>query len=99
MPVAGDGCLDTDARRGAEHGGAVIVRLLLEQGEAGRGDHGCADVLGRKQAGGFQGVFVYAAFAPAKRTGAFVAINTFDFGTAMAMAAMVNDLIANLAPR
>jgi len=38
-------------------------------------------------------------FAPSRGIGAFIAINQFDFGAAMAMAAAVNDLIATLAPR
>ena len=43
--------------RGAvtEHGGAVVVRLLVEQCKAGGGHHGSTDVLGREQTGGFKG--------------------------------------------
>ena len=52
-----------------------------------------------QKAGGLQGMFVYCAFSPAKNIGAFVAINKFDFSTAMAMARTVNELIATLAPR
>jgi D-alanyl-D-alanine-carboxypeptidase/D-alanyl-D-alanine-endopeptidase len=52
-----------------------------------------------QKAGGLQGVFCYAAFAPSRAVGAFIAINQFDLGAAMAMAAAVNDLIATLAPR
>jgi serine-type D-Ala-D-Ala carboxypeptidase/endopeptidase len=52
-----------------------------------------------QKAGGLQGVFCYAAFAPSRGIGAFIAINQFDFGAAMAMAAAVNDLIPTLAPR
>ncbi len=52
-----------------------------------------------QKAGGLQGVFCYAAFAPSRGIGAFIAINQFDFGAATAMAAAVNDLIATLAPR
>jgi D-alanyl-D-alanine-carboxypeptidase/D-alanyl-D-alanine-endopeptidase len=52
-----------------------------------------------QKAGGLQGIFCYAAFAPSRGIGAFIAINQFDFGAAMAMAAAVNDLIAALAPR
>ena len=52
-----------------------------------------------QKAGGLQGIFCYAAFAPSRGIGAFIAINQFDFGAAMAMAAAVNDLIATLAPR
>ena len=49
MPIADDCRLDANPRRGAEHSGAVILRLLLEQREAGRGDHGRTDVLGSEQ--------------------------------------------------
>ena len=52
-----------------------------------------------QKAGGLQGVFTYVAFAPARGVGAFAAINKFDFGAAMAMANVVNDLIGSLAPR
>jgi D-alanyl-D-alanine-carboxypeptidase/D-alanyl-D-alanine-endopeptidase len=52
-----------------------------------------------QKAGGLQGIFSYTAFAPARGVGAFVAISKFDFGTAMAMAGVVNNLIADLAPR
>lgn len=52
-----------------------------------------------QKAGGLQGMFVYVAFAPTRDIGAFVAINQFDFGAAMSMATVVNDLIAQLAPR
>jgi serine-type D-Ala-D-Ala carboxypeptidase/endopeptidase len=52
-----------------------------------------------QKAGGLQGIFTYTAFAPTRGVGAFVAINKFDFGAAMAMAGVVNDLIAALAPR
>jgi serine-type D-Ala-D-Ala carboxypeptidase/endopeptidase len=52
-----------------------------------------------QKAGGLQGIFCYAAFAPTRRIGAFIAINQFDFGAATAMASIVNDLIATLAPR
>ncbi len=52
-----------------------------------------------QKAGGLQGIFTYTAFAPTRRIGAFVAINKFDFGTAMSMAAVVNHLIGELAPR
>jgi D-alanyl-D-alanine-carboxypeptidase/D-alanyl-D-alanine-endopeptidase len=51
-----------------------------------------------QKAGGLQGTFSYMAFAPAHGVGAFVAINTFDFGAAQKMAPVVNDLIAALAP-
>ncbi len=52
-----------------------------------------------QKAGGLQGIFCYAAFAPSRRVAAFIAINQFDFGAATAMAASVNDLVATLAPR
>jgi serine-type D-Ala-D-Ala carboxypeptidase/endopeptidase len=52
-----------------------------------------------QKAGGLQGVFTYTAFAPTRGVGAFVAINKFDFGAAMAMAGVVNHLIGDLAPR
>ncbi len=52
-----------------------------------------------QKAGALQGVFCYAAFAPARGIGAFVAINQFDFGAAGAMTAAVNEMIATLAPR
>jgi D-alanyl-D-alanine-carboxypeptidase/D-alanyl-D-alanine-endopeptidase len=52
-----------------------------------------------QKAGGLQGTFSYTAFAPTRGVGAFVAISKFDFATAMSMATLVNDLIADLAPR
>lgn len=52
-----------------------------------------------QKAGGLQGMFSYTAFAPTRGVGVFVAINTFDLGVAMEMAAIANDLIATLAPR
>ena len=52
-----------------------------------------------QKAGGLQGIFTYTAFAPTRGIGAFVAINKFDFGAAMAMAGVVNHLIGELAPR
>ena len=52
-----------------------------------------------QKAGGLQGTFSYIAFAPARGVAVFIAINKFDFGAAMAMAATANDLIATLAPR
>lgn len=51
-----------------------------------------------QKAGGLQGIFSYAAFAPAGGVGAFVAINQFNLGAAQAMAKTVNALIAALAP-
>jgi D-alanyl-D-alanine-carboxypeptidase/D-alanyl-D-alanine-endopeptidase len=52
-----------------------------------------------QKAGGLQGVFCYIAFAPARDVAVFIAINQFDFGAAMAMGQVVNEMIANLAPR
>ncbi len=52
-----------------------------------------------QKAGGLQGTFSYIAFAPARGVAVVVAINKFDFGAAMAMAAAANELIATLAPR
>jgi D-alanyl-D-alanine-carboxypeptidase/D-alanyl-D-alanine-endopeptidase len=52
-----------------------------------------------QKAGGLQGVFCYAAFAPTRGVGAFIAINQFNFGAAMAMATAVNDMIGAIAPR
>jgi D-alanyl-D-alanine-carboxypeptidase/D-alanyl-D-alanine-endopeptidase len=52
-----------------------------------------------QKAGGLQGVFSYAAFAPATGVGAFVAINKFDFAAATQMAQVVNRIVADLSPR
>jgi serine-type D-Ala-D-Ala carboxypeptidase/endopeptidase len=52
-----------------------------------------------QKAGGLQGIFCYAAFAPTRGVGAFVAINQFNFSAGMAMATAVNEMIAALAPR
>jgi D-alanyl-D-alanine-carboxypeptidase/D-alanyl-D-alanine-endopeptidase len=52
-----------------------------------------------QKAGGLQGVFTYAAFAPSRGIGVFVAINQFNLPSGMAMAKAVNDLIGELAPR
>lgn len=52
-----------------------------------------------QKAGGLQGIFTYCAFAPSRNIGVFVAINQFNFATAMEMATVANDLIATLAPR
>ncbi|MBV9289851.1 MAG: serine hydrolase, partial [Hyphomicrobiales bacterium] len=52
-----------------------------------------------QKSGGLEGVFTYAAFAPARNLGVMAAINAFDFNAAMAMAKAANDLIAELAPR
>jgi hypothetical protein len=43
-----------------------------------------------QKAGGLQGIFCYAAFAPTRGIGAFSAINKFDFAAATAMAQAVN---------
>jgi D-alanyl-D-alanine-carboxypeptidase/D-alanyl-D-alanine-endopeptidase len=52
-----------------------------------------------QKAGGLQGIFSYAAFAPTRGVGVFVAINQFNLGAAIGMAAAANALIAQLAPR
>lgn len=52
-----------------------------------------------QKAGGMQGVFCYAAFAPMHDIGVFIAINQFDFPLAMEMAETANELITQLAPR
>ena len=52
-----------------------------------------------QKAGGLQGIFSYAAFAPSRRVGVFVAINKFDLGAGMAMAGVANHLIEELASR
>jgi hypothetical protein len=52
-----------------------------------------------QKAGGLQGVFAYTAFSPTRGVGAFVVISQFNFGAAMKMATVVNELIAQLAPR
>jgi D-alanyl-D-alanine-carboxypeptidase/D-alanyl-D-alanine-endopeptidase len=52
-----------------------------------------------QKSGGLQGVFSYMAFAPARRTGVFVAISQFNLGAALKMAEVANELIAMLAPR
>jgi D-alanyl-D-alanine-carboxypeptidase/D-alanyl-D-alanine-endopeptidase len=52
-----------------------------------------------QKAGGLQGIFSYAAFAPTRGVGIFMAINEFNVGAALGMAAAANDLIAQLAPR
>ncbi len=52
-----------------------------------------------QKAGAVQDIFCYAAFAPTRRVGAFVAINKFDAGAAEAMAGVINHMIAELAPR
>jgi D-alanyl-D-alanine-carboxypeptidase/D-alanyl-D-alanine-endopeptidase len=52
-----------------------------------------------QKAGGLQGMFCYIAFAPAKGTAVFMAINKYDFGAAVAMGQVANELIATLSPR
>jgi D-alanyl-D-alanine-carboxypeptidase/D-alanyl-D-alanine-endopeptidase len=52
-----------------------------------------------QKAGGLQGVFSYIAFSPKRNIAVVVAINKFDFGSALTMAEAVNELIATLAPR
>jgi D-alanyl-D-alanine-carboxypeptidase/D-alanyl-D-alanine-endopeptidase len=52
-----------------------------------------------QKAGGLQGIFSYAAFAPTRGVGVFVAINQFNLGSAITMMAAANALIEQLAPR
>ncbi len=52
-----------------------------------------------QKAGGLQGIFTYVAFAPSRNIGLVAAINAFDFNAGYAMGKVVNDLIAELAPR
>lgn len=52
-----------------------------------------------QKAGGFRGQFSYLAFAPHRDVGVFVSINQYDFTAAMNMAGVLNELIAQLAPR
>jgi serine-type D-Ala-D-Ala carboxypeptidase/endopeptidase len=52
-----------------------------------------------QKAGGLQGAFSYAAFAPTRGVGVFIAINAFNLGAALKMAEVVNELVATLAPR
>jgi D-alanyl-D-alanine-carboxypeptidase/D-alanyl-D-alanine-endopeptidase len=52
-----------------------------------------------QKAGGLQGIFTYAAFAPTHGVGVFVAINQFSIGGVMTMMAAANALIEQLAPR
>lgn len=52
-----------------------------------------------QKAGGLQGIFSYAAFAPTRGVGVFIAINQFNVGAFTAMAAAANGLIEQLAPR
>jgi len=83
-PVYG---FDESGRMDAMSLGWVIMRA-----------HGDQPLILQK-AGGLQGMFVYSAFAPARGIGVFVAINQFNFGAAMNMAEVVNELISSLAPR
>ena len=77
-PVAG---LDESGRMDAVGLGWIVMT-----------PHGDLPLILQK-AGGLQGIFCYTAFAPTRGVGAFVAINKFDFGAAMAMAGVVNHLI------
>ena len=52
-----------------------------------------------QKAGGLQGIFTYAVFAPTRGVGVFVAINQFSLGAFTAMANVANALIEQLAPR
>jgi D-alanyl-D-alanine-carboxypeptidase/D-alanyl-D-alanine-endopeptidase len=52
-----------------------------------------------QKAGGLQGFLSYLALAPSRGVGAFVVINTFDFGAATSMTEFINEMIAMLAPR
>jgi serine-type D-Ala-D-Ala carboxypeptidase/endopeptidase len=52
-----------------------------------------------QKAGGLQGIFSYAAFAPTRGVGVFIAINQFNVGAAITMMAAANALIEQLAPR
>jgi serine-type D-Ala-D-Ala carboxypeptidase/endopeptidase len=52
-----------------------------------------------QKAGGLQGTFTYIAFAPARGTAVFIAINKFDFSAALAMGQFANELLEQLAPR
>lgn len=74
------------------HMDAVGLGWIIMTAEGGR-------PLILQKAGGLQGMFVYCAFAPSRNIGIFVAINRFNFATAMEMATVANDLIATLAPR
>lgn len=74
------------------HMDAMSLGWVVMQPEGGR-------PLILQKAGGRQGIFVYAAFAPTRNVGAYVAINAFDFSASRNMAEVVNDMIATLAPR
>ena len=52
-----------------------------------------------QKAGGLQGVFVYAAFAPSRGIGVFVSMNEFSVDGFEAMAKATIELISELAPR
>jgi D-alanyl-D-alanine-carboxypeptidase/D-alanyl-D-alanine-endopeptidase len=52
-----------------------------------------------QKAGGLQGTFSYAAFAPSRGVGVFVAINQFNLAGGLGMMKAANDLIGELAPR
>jgi hypothetical protein len=52
-----------------------------------------------QKAGGFCGQFSYLASTPHRNVGDLVSINQYDFTAAMNMAGVLNELIAQLAPR
>jgi D-alanyl-D-alanine-carboxypeptidase/D-alanyl-D-alanine-endopeptidase len=52
-----------------------------------------------QKTGGLQGIFSYAAFAPSRGIGVFVAINEFNIGGVGNMIKAADDLIGELAPR
>jgi serine-type D-Ala-D-Ala carboxypeptidase/endopeptidase len=52
-----------------------------------------------QKSGGLQGVFSYAAFAPARNIGVIAAISVLNLGGFAAMAQAANALLAQLAPR
>ena len=52
-----------------------------------------------QKSGGLQGMFAYAAFAPSRGVGVFIAINQFSVGAFNAMGMVANGLIEQLAPR
>jgi D-alanyl-D-alanine-carboxypeptidase/D-alanyl-D-alanine-endopeptidase len=74
------------------HMDAMALGWVVMQPQGGR-------PLILQKAGGMQGVFSYAAFAPMHGVGVFVAINQYDFPFAMAMGEAANELIEQLAPR
>lgn len=52
-----------------------------------------------QKAGGLQGIFSYAAFAPTRNVGVMIAVNAFNFSAGLAIGKAANELIAQLAPR